>query len=95
MMALEDIQLIAGSISSTMFMIGTLPMLLKAWRTKDLHSYSPTNLVLSNVGNAVHWLYVASLPLGPVWFLHGFYTITTLLMLVWYMVYTARGVRPA
>ena len=40
---------------------------------------------LSNVGNLIHWIYVASLPVGPIWFLHGFFTVTTALMLVCYM----------
>lgn len=85
-----QIEIIAGALSSTMFIIGTLPMLLKAWRTKDMHSYSLSNIVLSNVGNAVHWVYILSLPFGPVWFLHGFHTLTTLLMLVWYLMYMHR-----
>jgi hypothetical protein len=60
-------------------------MLIRAFRTKDLRSYSPTNLVLSNLGNGFHWLYVASLPFGPIWFLHGFYTLAAAIMLLWYV----------
>jgi hypothetical protein len=43
---------------------------------------------MSNVGNAINWVYIASLPHGPVWWLHGFYTVTTALMLFWYVRYT-------
>jgi uncharacterized protein with PQ loop repeat len=89
-MQIENIQVIAGAISSAMFILGTLPMLLKAWRTKDMHSYSFSNIALSNLGNAVHWLYILSLPVGPIWFLHGFHTVATLLMLIWYVAYTRR-----
>ena len=49
-------------------------MLLKAFTTHDLRSYSLTHIALSNVGNLIHWVYVASLPVGPIWFLHGFFT---------------------
>jgi hypothetical protein len=42
---------------------------------------------LSNLGNLIYWLYVISLPVGPVWFLHGFFTITTGLMLLFYLRY--------
>ena len=62
-------------------------MLIRAFRTKDLHSYSATNLALSNIGNGFHWLYVASLPFGPIWFLHGFYTLAAAIMLLWYIRY--------
>ena len=30
-----------------------------------------------------------SLPLGPIWFLHSFYVIATLLMLVWHVRHAA------
>jgi hypothetical protein len=42
-------------------------MLVKAHRTRDLASYSLGNLLLANVGNAVHSVYVFSLPAGPIW----------------------------
>ncbi len=80
-------QIIAGLVSSSMFVFSTLPMLLKAFTTKDLRSYSLGNIALSNLGNLVHWMYVAGLPLGPIWFLHGFSTLTTGLMLFWYLRY--------
>lgn len=86
-MNFEQFQIMAGAVSSVIFMMGTFPMLYKAWRTKDLRSYSLANIVVSNVGNFIHWFYILSLPFGPVWALHAFHTVTTLLMLVWYLIY--------
>lgn len=82
-----DLPLIAGSISSTVFVISALPMLLKAFRTKDLRSYSFPNILLSNIGNLIYSVYVYSLPAGPIWLLHSFYLVTTGLMLLWYFRY--------
>jgi uncharacterized protein with PQ loop repeat len=76
---------VAGIISSLMFAASALPMLVKAHRTKDLQSYSLGNLVLINAGNAVHTVYVISLPFGPIWFLHSFYTVSSLAMLAYYL----------
>jgi uncharacterized protein with PQ loop repeat len=39
---------IAGAISTIMFGLSTLPMLHKAFQTKDLGSYSLSNILLSN-----------------------------------------------
>ena len=64
-------------------------MVVKAIRTRDLASYSPANLVLANVGNAVHCIYVVHLPPGPIWVLHGFYVVTSALMLLWWLRYHA------
>ena len=63
----------------------TLPMLAKAWRTRDLASYSLGNLLLANLGNAVHSVYVFNLPPGPIWVLHTFYVASSALMLYWYV----------
>lgn len=82
-----NLPVIAGTISTTIFVFSTLPMLLKAFRTKDLRSYSPGNILLANLGNVIHSVYVFNLPPGPIWLLHAFYLITTGLMLVWYMRY--------
>ncbi len=82
-----NLPVIAGTISTTIFAFSTLPMLLKAFRTKDLKSYSLGNILLANVGNAIHSVYVFNLPLGPIWLLHAFYLVTTGLMLVWYLRY--------
>ncbi len=78
---------IAGFISTALFALGTLPMLTKAFRTRNLASYSLGNILLSNVGNIIYSLYVFSLPPGPVWFLHSYNLLTTGLMLVWYLKY--------
>lgn len=78
-----------------MFASGTIPMVAKAWRTKDLRSYSLAQLASANVGNLIHWLYIAALPFGPISFLHGFYTITTLAMLVWYVQHRRTWAAPA
>jgi hypothetical protein len=83
----NKMQLFAGMISSAMFVSSSLPMVYKAYKIKDLQSYSLGNIALSNFGNAVHWVYVASLPFGPVWFLHGFNTLITFVMFVWYWRY--------
>lgn len=82
-----SLPVIAGSISTLIFAFSTLPMLLKAFRTKDLKSYSLGNILLANVGNVIHSVYVFNLPLGPIWLLHTFYLVTTSLMLVWYLRY--------
>ena len=70
-----------------LFVSGNIPLLLKAYRTKDLRSYSFSNILLVNAGNALYWLYISSLPFGPIWMLHGFYTLTMALLLVWYVRY--------
>jgi len=95
-----DIRLpvMAGAISTVIFAMSTLPMLVKAARTKDLGSYSLGNILLANVGNVIHSVYVFDLPAGPVWVLHTFYLISTGLMLVWYVRYAlrrGRGAKPS
>jgi hypothetical protein len=84
---MENLPVLAGSLSSLIFTLGTLDMLRKAWRTKDVRSYSVYQLLLNNIGNGVHWLYISSLPFGPIWLLHSFYTVSTLLMLTWWLLY--------
>jgi uncharacterized protein with PQ loop repeat len=79
------IALVAGSVATTIFMLSHLPMLIKAGRTKDLASYSPLNIVLSNVGNVIYAVYVFNLPPGPIWAMHVFYVTATGLMLFWYL----------
>ena len=85
-----SLPVLAGAISTVIFAMSTLPMLVKAARTRDLGSYSLGNIVLSNVGNVIHSVYVFHLPAGPVWVLHTFYLISTGLMLVWYVRYAVR-----
>ena len=74
---MESLSIIAGTISSVIFASSHIPMLLKAYQTKDLHSYSPVNLILVNVGNLLYSLYVITLPPGPIWVLHTFYTLSS------------------
>ncbi len=91
-MKIADVALITGGLSSLIFIAGGMPMLYKAWCTRNLKSYSPLSLALSTAGNALYWLYVISLPFGPIWFLHGFWTVANGLMLLWYLRY--RNARP-
>lgn len=89
-MAMVSLPTLAGIASTVIFAASTLPMLVKAYRSRDLRSYSLGNIVLANVGNSVHSIYVYSLPPGPVWLLHSFYLVSTALMLGWYLRYGLR-----
>jgi hypothetical protein len=84
-----NLPLLAGAVSTAMFTLSTLPMLRKAYRTRDLSSYSPGNILLSNAGNVIHAVYVFHLPPGPIWLLHTFHLVTTGLMLLWYLRFEA------
>jgi uncharacterized protein with PQ loop repeat len=84
---MEQVQMMAGSVAGLIFAAASWNMLVKAWRTKDLRSYSLGQLVLNNVGNLFYWFYVVSLPFGPIYFMHAFFTLASLIMLVWYLVY--------
>jgi len=79
--------MVAGSVAGFIFAVGSVNMMFKAWRTKDLSSYSIGQIVLNNVGNLFYWLYIVSLPFGPIYFMHGFLTFVSLLMLVWHFMY--------
>ncbi len=87
----HEIPVLAGLASTALFVASTLPMLTKARRTRDLSSYSLGNLLLANTGNAIHSVYVLSLPPGPIWVLHGFYLLSTATMLVWFLRYGMGG----
>jgi hypothetical protein len=89
-MAMTSVPTLAGIASTVIFAWSVLPMLAKAHQTRDLASYSLGNLLLANVGNAVHSIYVFSLPAGPVWALHSFYLTTSWLMLIWWLRYGRR-----
>lgn len=82
---MQSLQIIAGSISSFLFISGNIPMLVKAFRSRNLRSYSLSNIALMNAGNLAYWVYVSNMPFGPIWVLHGFYTVAEVLMLVWYL----------
>ena len=90
-----SLPVLAGSVSTAIFIASTLPMLVKARRTKDLASYSLGNILLANIGNLTYAIYVFSLPLGPVWALHGFHLGATGLMLFWYVRHAGWHRRPA
>lgn len=82
---------LAGSLSTLLFAASVMPMLVRAARTKDLTSYSRSQLALANVGNLVHAVYVVSLPPGPLWILHGFYLVTSAQMLRWHLRHVPRS----
>lgn len=86
----ELVPTLAGAVSTTIFATSFLPMLLRAFRTKDLKSYSLSSITLTNAGNVIHSVYVYSLPPGPIWVLHGFYLISAGFMLLWYLQYELR-----
>jgi uncharacterized protein with PQ loop repeat len=88
-MAASSISVLAGITSTVIFAASALPMLVKAWRSRDLASYSRGNIVLSNIGNAVYSIYVFSMPAGPIWLLHSFYIVSSLLMLIWSVRYAS------
>ena len=89
----SSISTFAGVASTFIFASSMLPMLIKAGRTRDLASYSFGNVLLANVGNVVHSVYVFSFPPGPIWALHSFYLLSSALMLVW-LVQSARTPAP-
>jgi hypothetical protein len=88
-----DMAVLAGSLSTAVFVSSSLPMLAKAARTRDLDSYSRGQLVLANLGNALNSFYVFTLPIGPIWFLHVFNLVCTLLMLSWHVRYAGHAER--
>ena len=89
----QSVAMIAGFGSSLIFILSNFPMVAKAVRTRNLASYSLGQILLANVGNLLYWLYVAGLPLGPIWFLHGFNTAVALLMLSLYLCFEAKAGR--
>jgi len=84
------VQTAAGFSATIIFFLSNLPMLLKAKRTKNMTSYSLTNIALANLGNVVQWVYILGLPFGPIHFLHAFYTVSTMIMFAWYLQYASR-----
>lgn len=86
-----NLSVLAGTVSTVLFALGMLPMLVKAARTKNLASYSLGNLLLTNVANAVHSVYVFNLPAGPIWALHLAYVLASALMLAWWLRYMEAG----
>lgn len=80
-----------GVVATVLFVISQAPMLIKAARTKDLASYSGTNLVIANLGNVMQTGYIVTLPMGPVWALHGFNMLASGCMLFWWLRYGRRA----
>jgi uncharacterized protein with PQ loop repeat len=78
-----SLTLLSGTIAAILFTTSNIPMLLRAIRTKDLRSYSLAHFVVSNLANGFYWIYIITLPFGPIWLMHGFYTISAALMLLW------------
>ena len=89
-----DLAVFAGIVSTGLFAMSYLPMLVKAARTRDLSSYSLGNLATTNLGNLVYSVYVFSLPFGPIWLLHGFYLVASALMLLWFLRFRATWSAP-
>jgi hypothetical protein len=87
-----DIQLIAGILSTTIFALSNVPMLVKAATTRSLSSYSYVHILMNNAANGLHWIYISELPIGPIWFLHGFYTLSAIVMLILYLRYECRRI---
>lgn len=87
------LEVIAGTISTIIFTLSNIPMLLKVARTHSLHSYSYAYIVMNNTANLIHWFYILAMPPGPVWFLHGFYTISSMIMLFWYLRYEKKVIK--
>lgn len=85
------VQLLAGSLSSGLFILSNVPMLVKALTTRDMRSYSLAQIAIANLGNLLYWLYVAGLPLGPIWFLHGFNSAVAVVMFACYLRYEAQA----
>jgi len=81
----QIVEVIAGFGSSLIFILSNFPMVAKAVRTRNLKSYSFSQILMANGGNLLYWLYVSGLPVGPIWFLHGFNTAVAVLMLALYI----------
>jgi hypothetical protein len=82
-----NLAVIAGTISTGIFAASTMPMVVKAARTRDLSSYSGGNLVLSNLGNVLYAFYVFSMPMGPAWALYAFNLAVSATMLGYWLRY--------
>jgi hypothetical protein len=83
----QSLPILAGFVSSTIFISSNLHMLFKAFNTKDLSSYSLGHLTMGALGNLIYWLYVINLPFGPVWILQVFFTLASASMFFCYLCY--------
>ena len=80
-----DIATAAGTVATAVFASSTAPMVWRAARSRDMTSYSRPSLALTNVANAIHTVYVLSLPLGPVYVLHSVHVVVAFFMLCWHV----------
>jgi hypothetical protein len=87
-MTIDHLQLLAGSLSSLIFVSSNFPMLWKVIKTKNVKSYSLGQILLRNLGNWIYWIYVASLPVGPAWYLQCLFTLSGLVLLSCYLLFT-------
>jgi hypothetical protein len=88
-MTFNQVQLLSGSLSSLIFISSNFPMLWKVMKTRNVRSYSLGQIILRNLGNLVYWIYVASLPVGPIWYLQVLFTLSGLILLVCYLRFNA------
>jgi uncharacterized protein with PQ loop repeat len=92
-MDVPSVQVMAGLTSSIIFICSNMPMLDKVIKTKDMRSYSLGQLILGNIGNSIYWLYVRTLPVGPVWYLQAFFSTASGIMLFSYLRYEKKWFR--
>lgn len=78
---------VAGLIATMLFVLSTAPMLIKAFRTRDLSSYSGSNLLMANAGNLVQTVYLSVVPSLPIWTLHAFNSLASATMLTLWVLY--------
>lgn len=87
----HQLALLAGSVAAAIFVVSQLPMVIKAYRTRNLSSYSFANIGLANLGNGLYTVYVVHVPIGPAWAVHGFNLTTAGVMLVLYLRHGSRS----
>ena len=85
--------MLSGTVATILHIMGNAPMVWKVCRTRSVDSYSYSYLLLRNASNAFQWLYVISLPLGPIYVLHSFYTAVMAIMMGLYLRYQWGGGR--
>jgi hypothetical protein len=88
-MTIDHLQFLAGSLSSLIFISSNFPMLWKVIKTRNVKSYSLGQILLRNLGNWIYWIYIASLPIGPAWTLQGLLTLSGLILLACYFLFSA------
>lgn len=92
-MTFTHLRLLAGSLSSLIIVSSNFPMLWKVMKTRDVKSYSLGQIILRNLGNLFYWIYVVSLPFGPVWLLQVCFTLSGMILLACYLGFDKRGDR--